>query len=202
MRFKNINIEERSAKYSDVQKESLQKISNSLNKIGDFFDVVVEFEKFIVKDIRKELNDYFAIRDNKDSIVNENGSQYYIDEVFLPVVEKLEERMTLAIENWNTERSDYSVDKLRNFIEVLKGMYSGIENLKGQDNIETFSAIQDLIDTFGNFVVYKSITTEDRAKRIENLFYLREEMENVEENISTSNGKKEKPKKKLTIDDL
>ena len=205
MRFKNINIEERSSKYSDIQKESLQKISDSLNKIGSFFDTIVEFEKFIAKEIKKELNDYFVIRDNKDSIIKEHGNDYYINEIFLPIVEKLENRMSLAIENWNTEKPEYNLNNLKNFINVLKSMYSGIESLKEKDpNIESFSAVQDLINTFGNFVIYKSITTDDRAKRIENLLYLKEEMENAEENINNnSNGEEnKKPKKKLTIDDL
>lgn len=204
MRFKNLNIEERSARYSEIQKENLKRISNSLNKIGEFFDVVIEFEKFVAKEIKKELNDYFNIRENKDEIIEENGNDYYINEVFLPVVKKLEEKMALAIENWNTERREYTLDKMQSFIDILKNMNSGIESLKKDDNnnIETFQAIQDLINTFGNFVVYKSVTTTDRAKRIENLFYLKEELNNAEEKVKAVNGNKEKKKSKLTIDDL
>lgn len=190
MRFKSINIENRSSKYSEKQKESLSVITASLSRIGEVFDSIVELEQFIIKDVKKELNDYFNIRENRLFIIEENGNEYYINNIFLPIVEALEARLDLAVENWN-QTSDISIDSLNDFIDGMKSLYQILKNFP---DIETAKAIQDLCNSFANFVVYRAINSTDRAKKMENLYLLKESLDEIEET---------KPeKKKFTIDDL
>lgn len=190
MRFKSMNIENRSSKYSDTQKESLSVITESMNKVGEVFDNFIEFEQFIIKDIKKELNDYFNVRENRSVIIKENGNDYYINNVFLPVVEALEKRLQLAVENWNST-SDINIESLNIFAESMKSIYQALKNFP---NLETAKAIKELCDSFANFMVYRAVNAEDRAKKMESLYYLKESLDEVEE---------VKPeKKRFTIDDL
>lgn len=202
MRFKRLNIEERSKKYSDTQKQSLDNISTSINKIGEFFDVIVELEQFVVKNIKPELIDLFKILENRDSLVEEHGKDLYINDIFIPVVEKLESSLDSSKENWNSNRKDYNLDVIKSSVEHLKEFNKALQNLieSTGSRVETFIAIDDIFKSFGNFVVYKSIVSDNRAEKIENLLHLKEEISNIDETIKSGNEGKRKTK--LTIDDL
>lgn len=202
MRFKRLNIEERSKKYSDTQKQSLDNISTSINKIGEFFDVIVELEQFVVKNIKPELIDLFKILENRDSLVEEHGKDLYINDIFIPVVEKLESSLDSSKENWNSNRKDYNLDVIKSSVEHLKEFNKALQNLieSTGSRVETFVAIDDIFKSFGNFVVYKSIVSDNRAEKIENLLHLKEEISNIDETIKSGNEGKRKTK--LTIDDL
>lgn len=202
MRFKRLNIEERSKKYSDAQKSSLNNISSNINKIGEFFDVIVELEQFVIKNIRPELIDFFKILENRDSLISEHGKDAYIDEIFIPVAEKLETSLYSAEDNWNSSRKDYNIDMIKESIEHLKAFNRALQDLLNstESKVETFIAINEIFKSFGNFVVYKSIVSDNRAEKIENLLHLKEEITDIDNVIDKA--KKGERKTKLTIDDL
>lgn len=196
MRFKKINITERSDRYAEEQKKMLQDITKSINEIGEFFDKIVEFEQYIIKEIKKELIDYFKVRDNRDEIINQYGKEYYIDNIFLSVVDALEEKINITIENWNDENKEYSLDVIKRFIESLKQVYSGLKIVSEENKeIKTFQSMKNLIDSFANFMIYKSIMLEDRVERLNTLTYFKDKLENIEE-------QKIEEDHQLTIDDL
>jgi len=203
MRFKRLNIEERSKKYSDAQKSSLDTISKNINKIGEFFDIIVELEQFIIKNIKPELLDFFKLIDNRDSLISEHGKDGYINELFIPTVEKLESALVSARENWDANREDYTISTIEKSVEYLKTFNRSLQELiqsSGQ-KVETFMAIDDIFKSFGNFVVYKSIISDNRAEKIENLIFLKEEVADIDNTVKQPKSG-EKRKTKLTIDDL
>ncbi len=199
MRFKKINIENRSNKYSEQQRDSLMSISANLNKIGEFFDILIEFEQSVIKDIKKELTDFLKIRENREEIIKENGKKYYIDNFFIPIANELESALTIAIENWNTNKNDFNIEILNGFINNLKILNNSLRELKKVtgSTIETFDAIQNLINTFGNFTVYKAVISDNRAERFEALLMLQDNIDNINESSDDNTVNK-----KLTIDDL
>jgi hypothetical protein len=201
MRFKKINISERSSNYEDAQKQSLESISSHLNDIGGVFDTVVELEQYILKDVRKQLFDFYTIRENKDEIIEKYGKDYYIENLFLQVVDDLQQAVNLSIENWNTEHEEFTIEHINRFINSLKSIYHDIKDLIDKfPNIKTFSAITDLIDAFGNFIVFKSINTTNKIEMLNMFVQFKSQLQEIEQ--SPSKEKKKNEKKKLTIDDL
>jgi hypothetical protein len=59
MRLKKLNYNaEKYNTYESEQRMVLSSIMSRINRIGDFFDVIVKLEKFVLEEVREEYHVY------------------------------------------------------------------------------------------------------------------------------------------------
>lgn len=97
--------------YEDKQKLVLDSIISRVNRISDFFDVVVKLEKFIIEEVKDEYSELIDVRNNKVKIETEEDAASYIKNHFLPAVDKLNNKMELSIQSWNHVEREYTTGK-------------------------------------------------------------------------------------------
>lgn len=202
MRLKNINIDERSSTFTnEKQKKCLKEMSDSVNQLGEVFDNMINFETFVLQGIHNELSVLIGIREDKDTIVKEQGMKVYLDEYFTPSVYEVEEKIQQIVKDWDTAEDRKSTEEIKQTIILLKEIANVLNNIEA--NFKSLNIIHDLIDEFGYFQICKVIFAGDIVDRINVLIRLKGDMEKI-----FSPAKVDEPKtpierrKKLTIDDL
>jgi hypothetical protein len=198
MRLKKLSHDfEKYKGYENEQKLVLSSIISRLNRIGDFFDVVVKLEKFVIEEVRDEYAALIDIRNKKAEIEEAESAVAYIQNHFLPAVDVLSNKIEKSTQSWNHVEREYTTGKIFGFISAMKNFYKELEVLdKGTGNEELHglsmtSLIKDILDNFGRFKMYKAIMTDDVVVKLETLLSMQEDM------VAT-----EKPVKRLTLDDL
>jgi hypothetical protein len=200
MRLKKLSHNfEKYKDYEDEQKLVLSSIISRLNRIGDFFDVVVKLEKFVIEEVRDEYTKLIEVRNKKAEIEAAEDSVSYIQNHFLPAVEALNQKMESSIQSWNHVEREYTTGKVFGFISAMKNFYKELEAmdsaLPDEDSdlhgSSMTTLIKDILDNFGKFKMYKAIMSDDVIVKLETLLSMQEDM--VGEKSET---------KKLTLDDL
>lgn len=188
--------------YENEQKLVLSSIISRINRIGDFFDVVVKLEKFVIEEVRDEYAAFIEIRNNKSDIEEAEGTTSYIQNHFLPAVDVLNGKMEESIQSWNHVEREYTTGKVFGFISAMKNFYKELEvmdsTLSDEEDGDLHGSsmsglIKDILDNFGRFKMYKAIMTEDVIVKVETLLSMQEDMMSYKEG--------EAPKR-LTLDDI
>lgn len=199
MRLKSVNIGERSSVYSNEQKERLKSISQNINKIGEIFDIIVDLEMYIIDNVEKHLNDFILIKTNKEKITREEGEDRYLNFYFKNAAEKLDLELKRVAVSWD-ERSminkleSHTISSIRNSIENYKRLYSFINPIvvkSSEYKIEGFEALKNIIEEFGNFRIYKVLTSNNVTEKLNILIDLKSKIEGTKSFT-----------KKITIEDL
>ena len=200
MRLKKLNHNfEKYKDYENEQKMVLGSIVSRLNRIGDFFDVIVKLEKFVIEEVREEYSKLVEVRMNKAKIEVDEGNEAYIKNHFLPAVDALNKKMENSVQNWNYVEREFTTGKIYGFISATKNFYKELDKLNGDDEDEDLhgssisTLIKDILDNFGRFKMYKAIISKDIVIRLEILLSMQKDI--------ASYKKGDKPKK-LTLDDL
>jgi len=198
LRLKKLtNKFELSKNYENEQKMVLSSIISRLNRVGDFFDVIIKLEKFIIEEVRDEYTELTNVRADKDKIVMNDSLFDYTNKHFLPAVDNLNNKIELSVQSWNYVEREYTTGKIYGFVSAIKNFYKELNMLEGQDDendlhpSSTTEAIKDLINDFDRFKIYKAIMSENIINRIEILL-------SMQVDILESNSES----KKLTLDDL
>jgi len=203
MRLKKLSQNfEQNKDYANEQKLVLSSIISRINRIGDFFDVVVKLEKFMIEEVRDEYNKLIEIRHKKLEIERSEGKAQYIEKHFLPAVEVLSKKIETSIQSWNYVEKEYTTGKVFGFVGALKNFYKELEKMdkvigNKDEDLHEFSmttVIKDILDNFGRFKMYKAIMTDDTITKVETLLSMQEDITELKEPDS-------KPKS-LTLDDL
>jgi len=204
MRLKKLSHDsEKYNAYEAEQKIVLSSIISRLNRIGDFFDVVIKLEKFMVEELRTEYTKLINIRQRKQTIEASEGSEAYIKNYFLPAVSELNDKIEISIQNWNRVEKEHTTGKIYGFISAMKNFYKELDNIDKTDlseedaNLHSSSMtdiIKEIMDSFSKFRMYKAIMCDDLIIRLETLL-------SMQKDIAEYN---EKPNevKRLTLDDL
>lgn len=201
MRLKKLSHNfEKYKDYEDEQKMVLSSIISRLNRIGDFFDVVVKLEKFVIEEVREEYARLVEIRNKKNEIEAAEGTAAYIQNHFIIAVEALNTKIESAIQSWNYVEKEYTTGKIFGFISAMKNFYKELEimdfdNSEEEDNLynsSTTTLIKDILDNFGRFKIYKAIMSDNIVTKLETLLSMQDDMLNVNDS---------KPSR-LTLDDI
>lgn len=199
MRLKKINYDfEKQKSYEDKQKNILSSVISRINRIGDFFDIVVKLEKFVIEEVRQEYIELIQIRQKKEELMENEGLEKYIKEYFLPVVNKLNTKIEQSVRSWNHVERDYTTGKIYGFVSAMKNFYKELDKLNKEDDVSEFPMSQlmkDVLDSFGNFKMFKAVMSEDSVSRIETLLEIQQDIINIEKT-------QKKEKRKVTLDDL
>lgn len=202
MRLKKLSHNfEKYKDYENEQKMVLSSIISRLNRIGDFFDVVVKMEKFMIEELRDEYAKLVEVRQNKAEIEEREGSVDYIQKHFLPAVEALNKKIENSIQSWNHVEREYTTGKVYGFISAMKNFYKELDNMDNNSEDENSlhgssmtGLIKDILDGFGKFRMYKAIMSDDTVVRLQTLLSMQENI------LSFSEGNEDE--KRLTLDDL
>jgi hypothetical protein len=198
MRLKKLNYNaEKYNTYESEQRMVLSSIMSRINRIGDFFDVIVKLEKFVLEEVREEYAKLIEVRDKKKEIVSKEGATRYINNYFMPVVNTLNNKIEQSIKSWNHVEREYATGKVYGFISAVKNFYKELDAFDDEDDLNESpmtSLIKEILDNFGRFKMYKAIMSDDIVVRMETLLSMQKDI--LENN---SGGPKEK---KITLDDL
>jgi hypothetical protein len=198
MRLKKLNYNaEKYNTYESEQRMVLSSIMSRINRIGDFFDVIVKLEKFVLEEVREEYAKLIEVRDKKKEIVSKEGATRYINNYFMPVVQTLNNKIEQSIKSWNHVEREYATGKVYGFISAVKNFYKELDAFDDEDDLNESpmtSLIKEILDNFGRFKMYKAIMSDDIVVRMETLLSMQKDI--LENN---SAGPKEK---KITLDDL
>jgi len=202
MRLKRLNNNfEKYNNYDSEQKIILSSIISRLNRVGDFFDVIVKLEKFMVEEIRNEYSKLIDIRSKKQEIEKKENSENYIKNYFLPAAAILNSKIETSIQNWNHVEKEYTTGKIYGFISAMKNFYKELDDMDKLENngsglhgLSTTSAIKDIMDNFSRFRMYKVIMSDNIIVRLEILLSMQKDI--------TEYNEKPTETKRLTLDDL
>ncbi len=205
MRLKKLSHDfEKYNSYESEQKIVLSSIISRLNRMGDFFDVVVKLEKFMIEEVRTEYTRLIDVRQKKQEIEAQEGSAAYIKNHFLPAVSDLNNKIEISIQNWNHVEKEYTTGKIYGFISAMKNFYKELDNMdkmyiNPNENMNLHGSsitniMKDIVDNFSRFRMYKAIMCDDIIIRLEALL-------SMQKDIIDYNEKPNKAKR-LTLDDL
>lgn len=200
MRLKKISND--FSKYKDYeaeQKNILNTIISRINRIGDFFDSIVKFEKFMIEEIKNEYRQLVIIRQQKNEIINKIGIEEYLNKHFIPTVNSLSDKIEVSVQSWNNVEKEYTTGKMYGFISAMKNFYIDLDKVDKQEDSELHTSsmsgiIKEILDIFGNFKMYKAIMTDDIVQKIETLLSIQQYILN--------NGSAKENKKPITLADL
>jgi len=189
--------------YENEQKMVLSSIISRLNRIGDFFDVVVKLEKFMIEEVREEYTDLIEIRQKKQEIEDVEGPSDYITKYFVPAVTRLNDKIEALIQDWNRVEKEYTTGKIYGFISAMKNFYKELDEFDNSNTKEeselhgspTTDLVKEILDSFSNFRMYKAVMSDDLVKRLETLL-------SMQQDIMEFNEKAPEELKRLTLDDL
>lgn len=204
MRLKKLSTNFNTKKdYDSEQKLVLSSIISRINRIGDFFDVVIKMEKFVIEEVRDEFAALVDIRNRKSEIEKAEGSVDYINKHFLPAVNKLNDKMEASVQSWNHVEREYTTGKIFGFISAMKNfskelvaMDSALSDDEGEDDLHGSSTtvlIKDILDNFDKFKMYKAIMTDDVILKMQTLLSMQKDI---------SDKEPEKKSNRVTLDDL
>lgn len=200
MRLKKLNYDfEKQKSYEEKQKNVLNSVVSRINRISDFFDVVVKLEKFMIEEVREEYIQLVQVRQKKEDLMKSEGLEKYIKEYFLPAVERLNEKIEYSVQSWNHVERDYTTGKIYGFVSAMKNFYKELDKLNEEDDVNEFpmsELMKDVLDSFGNFKMFKAVMSEDSVSRIETLLEIQQDIVDVEEQ------KESNTKNKITLEDL
>lgn len=199
MRFKEISIDDvvSTSNYTTEQGRALKNISKKINLIGEFFDQLAKLENFVIKSFYTDYINLIKIRENRSEIEKIGGSEVYINDYFLPAAKKLNDRINIAISEWNAINQTWSLDIMHSRIEKLKKIRKNIEKqFQEQDFVGN---ICSLLDSFAHFKIYKVLTLETTLDRIEILLRFKDDLVSV---VESEDSVKEIKSKPVSIDDL
>lgn len=205
MRLKKLSHDfEKYNSYESEQKIVLSSIISRLNRMGDFFDVVVKLEKFMIEEVRAEYTKLIEVRQKKQEIEAKEGSANYIKNYFLPAVSNLNNKIEVSIQNWNHVEKEYTTGKIYGFISAMKNFYKELSNMDKANtsldedanlhNLSITNIIKDIMDSFAKFRMYKAIMCDDIIIRLETLLSMQKDI--------TDYNEKPSEVKRLTLDDL
>lgn len=195
MRLKGLSSDNAKQSYNDTQKKSLNTIISRINKIGEFFENVARFEQFVLDDIKDKYWELINVRQKKNQIINNEGNKEYINNYFLPAVNNLNEKIEKTIQNWNLIERHYTTGIIYGFISGIKNLHKQLGILIENEESEIVESVQDIVNNFAEFRVYKAVMSTDVLKRIETLL-------SIENDVILLKNNQNLPKKRLTIDDL
>lgn len=205
MRLKKLSHDfEKYNSYESEQKMVLSSIISRLNRMGDFFDVIVKLEKFMIEEVRVEYTKLVEVRQKKQEIESKNGSVVYINDYFLPTVSALNSKIETSIQNWNRVEKEYTTGKIYGFISAMKNFYKELDNMdkihtppEEDSNLHSSSItniMKEVMDSFSKFRMYKAIMCDDLIIRLETLLSMQKDI--------TEYNEKPNEVKRLTLDDL
>lgn len=153
MRIKSFNIDSRLSTSTDEYTiEQLKYISKMINYISKLFDIIIEFETFVVTNSLPEIDALLKVRMEKDLTSKER----YIPK-FKESAINLNMKINAVITTWNNmqkENGNITTDDIKKYILDLKEIHAELKEEKDESIIRV---VLDLIDRFGNFRVLKII---------------------------------------------
>jgi len=205
MRLKKLSHDfEKYNSYESEQKMVLSSIISRLNRMGDFFDVIVKLEKFMIEEVRLEYTKFVEVRQKKQEIENKDGSAIYINDYFLPTVSALNSKIETSIQNWNRVEKEYTTGKIYGFISAMKNFYKELDNMDKvhtppEEDLNLHSSsmtniMKEVMDSFSKFRMYKVIMSDDLIVRLEILLSMQKDI--------TEYNEKPNEVKRITLDDL
>ena len=182
--------------YKNEQKNVLNDIISKINRISDFFDAIAEFEKFIIEEIKTDYMVLIDIRQRRAEIEEREGKYSYLNNHFLPTMSTLNDKIDLAMRNWNIVEKEFTVNKMKSFIIALKNFVTELNVLDAiefGDKTSLTATITDIIESFDKFKVYKAIISGDIVTRATTLISMQRDI--IEYNKKTE-------EKRKTLDDI
>lgn len=190
MRVKDFAMDERIQTYSENQRDKLLTLTSKIEGLNELFDIMVELENFFISNIIYELNRLLLLRSQNENMTRD----VYLDE-FKKYASQLNEKIDNLIVKWDSMyiRAGYTIDNIKMIIESMKECVHILSPIKNFTKSETVDILVNLINEFGYFRIYKTISSDNIIERLNILITLKNEIERC--------GIK-KPRKKLTIDDI
>jgi len=139
------------------------------------------------------------IRENRTEIEKVGGAKVYINEYFLPTVEKIEDQIRLTISEWDSLNENFKFSDMKLRIEKLKFIKSKIKDECNNCKDGVMADICQIIDQFAHFKIYKLANFTSKLDKVEYLLKFKDDLVSV---VGSEDPVKEIKKRVVSIDDL